>query len=226
MSKWNVLYILLVLALTTIISSSSQTAVADESSPTANPQSSNTASPNLKATPTGTLAPPSSTPTNFPVGSYSMVTFLDTIQTNCTANPATWTCHPNTIFNDDPIEAVATFNWIISSPSADKFRISSTEDNPFGIAFKNAELELLDEGKESERYRFQISKTKTVKPEKSITEDDAETECDFVGTSLQAYLYTKMARSYPDVDKGEPEGDADSPVWPFGMFPSSPFVNT
>lgn len=149
-----------------------------------------------------------------------MVTFLDTIQTNCTANPATWTCHPNTIFNEDPIEAVAAFNWIISSSSGGKLQISSTQDNPFGIAFKNVELELVDEGKDAERYWFQTRKTKTVKPEKSITKDDAEAECDFKGTSLQGYLYTKMARSYPDTEKGEPEGDADFPVWPYGTFKS------
>jgi hypothetical protein len=176
------------------------------------------ASPNTAPTPTGTLAPPSSHPTNFPVGSYSMVTFLDTIQTNCTSNPATWTCHPNTVFYEDPSEAVATFNWIISSPSKDKFQISSKGDNPFGIEFTNQELELLDQGKDAERYRFQLSTTKTVKPEKSITEDGQEAECEFVGTSLQAYLYTKMARSYPDTDKGQPSGDPEFDVWPYGTY--------
>lgn len=146
-----------------------------------------------------------------------MVTFLDTIQTNCTSNPLTWTCYPDTIYNTDHVKSVATFNWIISSPSKGKFQISSDGDNSFGISFNNVDLELLDAGNDKERYRFQLSQTKKVTPAQSILKDDnSKVECDFASTSLQAFLYTKMERSYPNTDKGEPNGNPKSPVWPFG----------
>ncbi|KAF2177657.1 hypothetical protein K469DRAFT_643878 [Zopfia rhizophila CBS 207.26] len=175
---------------------------------------SNSASPN---SPTNTISLSStSTPSNFPVGSYSMVTFLDTVQTNCTSNPSTWTCFPYTIFNSDPNKALTTFNWIISSPSSGKYEISST-DNPPLISFKNEPLELLDQGQDTERYRFQLSQTKSVSPIAKLTEDNSEAKCDFEGTSLQAYLYTRMGKTYPDTSKGESSGSPSFPAWPFAV---------
>jgi hypothetical protein len=144
-----------------------------------------------------------------------LLTFLDTVQTNCTQNPSTWTCYPYTDYNTDASKSLATFNWIISG-SKGKYQISST-DNPFSISFKNADLELLDEGESTERYRFQLSETKTVSPSSALSDDNAAVECDFEGTSLQAYLYTKMARTYPNTSKGEPEGDSTYPAWPFAV---------
>ncbi|KAF2258439.1 hypothetical protein CC78DRAFT_537752 [Lojkania enalia] len=178
-----------------------------------------TASPNNNDTPnpTATISiSPTSAPSNFPIGTYSLITFLDTVQTNCTSNPLTWTCYPYTIYNDSPEKALATFNWIISSPSSGKYQISST-DNPFSISFKNQELELLDAGKDTERYHFQLSQTKTVRPSKSLAEDNAAAECEFKDTSLQAFLYTKMAKGYPDKSKGEPSGNPSYQEWPFAV---------
>ncbi|KAF2470986.1 uncharacterized protein BDR25DRAFT_334143 [Lindgomyces ingoldianus] len=167
--------------------------------------------------PTATVSiSPTLIPSNFPLGSYSMVTFLDTVQANCTSNAATWTCYPYTIFNSDPNKAVATFNWIISSPSTGKYQISSTE-NPFSISFTNQDLELLDKGQDTERYHFQLTQTKTVSPSSSVTSDNAAVECNFEGTSLQAFLYTKMGKSYPDTSKGETSGNPSFPVWPFAV---------
>jgi hypothetical protein len=146
-----------------------------------------------------------------------MVTFLDTVQTNCTANPATWTCHPDTIFNTDPVAAAATFNWIITSPSPGKYEITST-DNPFGMNFKNRELELLDQGKDTEHYRFQLNTNKKTTPSQPISkeDEDAEVECAFAGTWLSADLYTRKARSYPDATN-TPEEEPKFPVWPYAV---------
>ncbi|CAI6268105.1 unnamed protein product [Periconia digitata] len=157
----------------------------------------------------------SSLPADFPLGSYSLVTFLDTVQTNCTAEEATWSCYPYTTYYTNPAKSAATFNWIISGkPGA--YKISSTT-NPFSISFKNADLALLDEGKDTERYRFQITQTKSVAPRSNITEDNAAVECDFNNSNLQAYLYTKMEKSWPDVDKGEPSGEPSFSTWPFAV---------
>ncbi|PVI03228.1 hypothetical protein DM02DRAFT_612450 [Periconia macrospinosa] len=175
-------------------------------SQSSNPSSSSPSSPSSAS---------SSLPPNFPLGSYSLVTFLDTVQTNCTASAATWSCYPYTTYYTNVAKSAATFNWIISgSPNA--YKISSTQ-NPFGISFKNADLALLDAGKDTERYRFQISQTKVVAPRSNITEDNAATSCDFDNTNLQAYLYTKMAKSWPDTDKGDPSGEPSFTTWPFAV---------
>jgi hypothetical protein len=136
------------------------------------------------------------------------------VQTNCTANPATWSCYPDTTYYTTPAKSAATFDWIISGTTG-AYKISSTP-NPFSITFKNADLTLLDKGKDSERYRFQISTTKSVSPSEPLSDDNAAVECDYPNTSLQAVLYTKMAKEWPDVEKGEPAGNGTYPAWPFG----------
>jgi hypothetical protein len=173
------------------------------------------ANPSDIPTPTGSISP-TSTPSNFPQGNFSLITFLDTVSTDCTANAATWTCYPYTDYNTSPSESLATFNWIItSSPSSSSYQISSTK-NPFSISFTNADLTLLDEGEDSERYHFQLQDTKTVSPSTSITDDGASVECEYDNTSLQAFLYTKMQKSYPDTANGDEDGGPAYPVWPWG----------
>lgn len=161
-------------------------------------------------------AVPTATPSNFPIGSYSMVTFLDTVQTNCTANPSTWTCYPYIEYNTDANKAMAIFNLIISSPSSGKFQISSTT-NPFSISFSNVPLDLLDSGLDTERYRFQITQTKPVSPSSALTSDNSAAECFYNSTNLDAYLYTKMAKSYPDPSQNQQSGNPTFPVWPFAV---------
>lgn len=167
--------------------------------------------------PTSSSSSPSSQIANFPLGSFSLVTFLDTVQTNCTAEAATWSCFPYSTYYSNAAKSAATFNWVISG-KAGAYKVSST-DNPFGISFKNADLALLDAGKDTERYRFQIAQTKTVAPRSNITEDNAAASCDFDNTNLQAYLYTKMAKSWPDEEKGDPSGEPSFQTWPYGTFP-------
>ncbi|KAF2801571.1 uncharacterized protein BDZ99DRAFT_504509 [Mytilinidion resinicola] len=199
--------------------SGSKSSENENSNPAQTSAASNAITPGAAtATPTATASlSPTSTPSNFPVGSYSLVTFLDTVQTNCTANPDTWTCYPYTDFNTDPNKSIATFNWIITSPKANTFAISST-DNPFSISFSNTPLELLDEGLSTERYRFQLDATnKQVSPSGSLTSDNAAVTCFYNSTTLQAYLYTKMASSFPDASKGENSGNPSFPVWPFAV---------
>lgn len=106
----------------------------------------------------------------------------------------------------------ATFDWIISG-SKGAYKISST-DNPFSISFKNADLKLLDEGKDNERYRFQIDQTKTVSPSTNLTSDNAVVECDFVG-NLQGVMYTKMAKEYPSDQ--DPDARTSYTTWPYAV---------
>lgn len=138
-----------------------------------------------------------------------MVTFLDTVLTNCTANPVTWTCAPYTIFNNDHNKAMATFNWEITAGSkAGSYDISST-DNTFGIQFQNAPLSLLSKGQSSERYQFQVMVNKVV----NASLNGSTATCYYNATTFQGYLYTKMAKDYPMA--GQPAPNTGHPMWPF-----------
>ncbi|KAF2839295.1 hypothetical protein M501DRAFT_918928, partial [Patellaria atrata CBS 101060] len=169
-----------------------------------------------RSIPSPTRTPGSTNPlsSNFPKGSYSMVTFLDTVQTNCTSDSSTWTCPPYTTYNDNQQGAMATFNWIISSAADDSYEISSSQ-NPFSITFNKTPLKLLDQGRDSERYRFQVTMDKVVVPRTAITGDGASTKCFFNGTTFQGYLYTKMAKDYPTSSMFD--DDDAYPAWPFAV---------
>jgi len=125
----------------------------------------------------------------------------------------TWTCYPYTDYYTDKSKSSATFNWAITG-SKGAYKISSTS-NPFAISFKNADLELLDEGKDTERYKFQLQQMKTVSPSTSLTDDGAAVQCDYSNTNLQASLYTKMDKAYPD-DTTMGAGSPSYTTWPFG----------
>ncbi|RAR06252.1 hypothetical protein DDE83_007057 [Stemphylium lycopersici] len=162
-----------------------------------------------------TSAVASSVPSNFPVGTYSLVVFLDTVTPECTADTDTWTCAPNTNYYDDPQKALTILNWEISGSSG-SYRISSGgHDDTFDTTFQNENLELLDQGEDTERYRFQISRSKTVNVTGTLGGDEGDFECDYGATNMQGYLYTKMQRTYPDQTIAV--GDVPNPEWPFAV---------
>jgi hypothetical protein len=162
--------------------------------------------------PASTLTP-SVVPSGFPLGVYSLVTFLDTVQTGCTSNNATWTCAPYTDYYSDPQKALSVINWEITGvPGA--YKISSKDTSNLDMSFQNAPFDLLDKGKDTERYRFQISRTKSVNMTGTLGDLKGDFGCDYGATNLQAYLYTKMKRSFPDDTIAV--SDSGHPVWPFG----------
>lgn len=187
-------------------SSSSATAADTDSSRTSTETS-------IPSTPTSTLTP-SAVPSGFPLGAYSLVTFLDTVSTDCTSNNATWTCAPYTDYYSDPQKALAVINWEISG-STGSYKISSKDTSDLYMTFQNAPLDLLDKGKDTERYRFQISRTKSVNMTGTIGKSKGNFECDYGATNLQAYLYTKMQRTYPD-DTISVQSTPNS-VWPYAV---------
>ncbi|KAI8933749.1 hypothetical protein NX059_009463 [Plenodomus lindquistii] len=156
---------------------------------------------------------PSAAPANFPVGSYSIIIFLDTVSTGCTSANSTWTCAPFTDYYSDPQKALTILNWQISGTKG-AYKISSNgQDDTFGTTFQNENLRLLDAGKDTERYSFQISRSKTVDVTGSLGDERGSFECDYSATGIQGVLYTKMKRTYPD-DTIAVQG-ANSPAWPY-----------
>jgi hypothetical protein len=199
---------------TDILNSSSPSATNGDSQPTGTHASSITDS-DTPTKPVSTLTP-SVAPSGFPLGTYSLVTFLDTVQTGCTSNNASWTCAPYTDYYSDPQKALSVINWdITGAPGA--YKISSKDTSDLYMTFQNAPLDLIDEGKDTERYRFQISRTKSVNMTGTLGDLKGDFECDYGATNLQAYLYTKMQRSFPD--DTIVVSDTGNPVWPYGEYP-------
>ena len=137
----------------------------------------------------------------FPVGSYTLTTFLDTVSTNCTSNAATWRCYPYSTYSQSQTGAMATFNWVITatdpkSSSPGNYSISST-NNPFALNFSNVPMQLLDLGLSSERYTFFVPMDKNVIPSTAITNDNSLATCYFNNATFRANLFTKMSKTYP-----------------------------
>jgi len=82
--------------------------------------------------------------------------------------------------------------------------------------FQNENLELVDQGLDTERYKFQISRSKSVNMTGTIGNHKGSFECDYGATNMQGYLYTKMQQTYPD-DTISFKGTGN-PNWPFGKY--------
>lgn len=164
-----------------------------------------------------TTSPSTSNDTaTFPAGSWSLITFLDTVETDCTSNSATWQCYPYNTINQSSTLSMATFNWIIEPTENDSSAyMVSTTNNPFAIIFTNASLSLMNSGSNEEAYMFSISLDKTVIPTTAITSDGSTAECMYNGTTFTAHLYTKKSKTYPS-DSLNSTDDFYQP-WPFAV---------
>ena len=170
----------------------------------------------------GGNSPNPATNTTFPAGSYSIETVLSSVSTNCTSNPATWTCYPYTTYGTSPSTSAATFDWIIipvNDASSPNYTISSTQ-NPFSFLFTNTSMSLMNPGTAQEHYFFQLNMNKPTNPATALTNANIASTCYFNDTAFQAYLYTKMEKSYPDYSTDGMEGtntkQAFAP-WPFAV---------
>lgn len=174
----------------------------------------------------------------FPLGEYSMITALRTVNTSCTSNPATWRCYPYSVY--DPSDSVmnssslATFNWIIANTSStyatnttgatsgegvpSNLTISAT-DNPFSISFTNQSLTYINTASNasSARYTFNFQMAKSVIPSSSITSNNAAAECFFNSTTFTGTLYLEAGRTYPSADLADSTGVGGYTPWPYAI---------
>ncbi|KAF2139831.1 uncharacterized protein K452DRAFT_310212 [Aplosporella prunicola CBS 121167] len=168
---------------------------------------------NSSPTASGDTAVASTTDADFPVGTYSFTTFLDTVTTDCTSNVDAWSCWPYTIYNKDKDEAMTTFNWVVSGDTGG-YQISSSKDDPLSLSFSNVDMNLYSEGEDSERYTFQFTMDKTVVPSSALTDDGSSSVCYFNSTTFTAYLYTKMAKGYPT---SKQPANTTNEAWPYAF---------
>ena len=171
----------------------------------------------------GTVDPPIDSTANatFPAGSYRFDTYLDTISTNCTSNPATWRCYPFFTYATSPTQATATFDWIISPSEASEggsnYTISSTQ-NYFSIVFNNASLSLMNPGADDEHYFFQTMMDKPTKPVAQLGSENVASTCYFNSTTFHGYLYTKMQKTFSTNDtNASTDANPAFADWPFAI---------
>jgi hypothetical protein len=161
----------------------------------------------------------------FPAGSYAVQTYLSSVTTNCTSNPSTWRCYPYTTYAESTTFSAATFSWIITMnqpwTNPPSYSISSTQ-NPFSIVFSSMPLTLKDSGLSTEHYFFILtSMNKPVVPSTAITPNNVATTCYFNQTSLEARLYTKMAKTYPPSSQSGTDNSTSTATfvpWPFAAY--------
>jgi hypothetical protein len=164
----------------------------------------------------------------FPAGSYSIQTYLSTVTTNCTSNPATWRCYPYTTYATSTTASAATFSWIItgaSPPTSPQTYTVSSTNNPFSVVFNPTPLTLMEANTPTEHYSFILNgMTKPVIPASQLTSSNLATTCYFNQTHLEAKLYTKTypvagTSSGSGSGSGGNAGDgsvgADWQAWPY-----------
>ncbi|KAL8638206.1 MAG: hypothetical protein Q9226_009016 [Calogaya cf. arnoldii] len=154
----------------------------------------------------------SASPAAFPAGSYTLITYLSTVRTDCVSQAADWSCFPYHTFAQSPREAMANFTWVITSPSSSNFDISSTS-NPWSIEFPSTPLQKLNEGTEEEHYHFTATLDKTTTPQLGI-------QCQFNDTLLEGNLYTRKSRNYPSPSPADPPSSSSTgkfQPWPYAI---------
>ncbi|KAL8924288.1 MAG: hypothetical protein Q9208_004069 [Pyrenodesmia sp. 3 TL-2023] len=152
----------------------------------------------------------------FPAGSYTLITFLDTVRTDCSSRAEDWSCFPYHTYAESASQATANFTWVITN-SGDGFSVSST-NNPWSINFGETPLTIMDEGSDNERYQFKTSLDKITVPSIGVN-------CFFNDTNLEGTLYTKKAPTYLSsrpadataVDGSSMESSDDFKPWPYAV---------
>lgn len=177
------------------------------------------------------VSPPtsSSAPTTesdpFPLGPWSIQTYLTTTPTACTSNPATWRCYPYTTYSPSPStspsSSFSTLLWHITSPTSSTLNLLISATNPtFSYPFTDQPLTLLDANNASlSAFAFTFTYRKQVSPSSDITGDNAATRCYYDDTLVSVRLYAD-AQGGGDV-LGAPVGmDMDGGAtrsWPYAV---------
>jgi hypothetical protein len=102
------------------------------------------------------------------------------------------------------------------------YSISST-DNPFSIVFSSMPLTLMDSGLSTEYYSFALlSMNKPVVPSSALTASNIAATCYFNQTTLEARLYTQMAKTYPPSSESSAGNSSNSTTsfapWPYAAY--------
>lgn len=176
-------------------------------------------------------------PQKFPLGRYSLVTALKTVETSCTFNPATWRCYPDVLYSPDGSTnstSLASFNWVISK-SAPTYATNTSSHTPdegipanltvsassdfFGITFSDKPLMYIASptNDTAARYTFSFTMSRVVVPSAPITTDNAAAECFFNQTVFTGSLYLSAPRNFPTGDEAYSQSLGGFAQWPYAV---------
>lgn len=177
-----------------------------------------------------TAEPDASKPSQlaYPVGEYSLVTALRTVETNCTSDPNTWRCFPGPTFDQSASASLATFNWLLSNTSASYATNSSAlstssqgiasnltisaSNNPFSITFDSTPLTFINDT--SPRYTFAANISQKIIPASNITADNRATVCFFNQTQVVGTLHLDDTYAQQYTFTGN---NASYTLWPYAV---------
>jgi hypothetical protein len=137
--------------------------------------------------------------TAFPVGAYTLLTYLLTQTSACTPNPATWRCYPYTLYSASQTGSLTTLDWIVSGTNTSagpKYSIASSS-NPFALPFSDAQFTLSNKGSPDEHWSFITVLEKVVYPDAVITSNGNAARCYYNDSMISAKLYTKRQKMLP-----------------------------
>lgn len=159
-------------------------------------------------------------PQPFPLGSWSVPTYLTSTNTSCTSNSATWRCYPyNTYTDSNPSTSFSTLLWRITSPTNSTLDLEISNSNPtFSYPFTNQPLALADANDVSlSAFSFDFTYRKQVVPNRDITGDNGATRCYYNNTLLSVKLYNNEQGAGGQV-VGPPPGTANTTQeWPYAV---------
>lgn len=78
-------------------------------------------------------------------------------------------------------------------------------------------MSLLNGGTDQEHYFFQFNMQKPVKPAAALTSSNVASTCYFNQTTFQAYLYTKMEKTYPSNSTSSTNTTEPFTPWPYAV---------
>jgi hypothetical protein len=126
-------------------------------------------------------------------------------------------CYPYSTYAESPSQSAATFYWIIAPVAkSNNYTISSTT-NPFSIVFSNASMSLMNAGQADEHYFFQMNTQKPTKPASQLGSQNVASTCYFNQTTFQGYLYTQMAKTYPNNSTNDTNTSDPFTPWPYAV---------
>ena len=159
-------------------------------------------------------------PAPFPLGTWSIPTYLTTTATNCTSNPSTWRCYPFTTYTSTtPTSSYSTLTWRITSPtnSTTDLRISNS-NTIFSYPFTDLPLQFVDTADPRlSAYSFEFTYRKQVVPTTALTSDGAATRCYYNDTILSVKLYNTEQGAGGDVRDDNSTSTAGNMDWPFAI---------
>lgn len=163
---------------------------------------------------------PTSNSEPFPLGTWTIPTYLVTADANCTSNPSTWRCYPySTYDSSSPTSSFSSLKWRISSPTNSTLDLEISDLNPlFSYPFTDTSLGLIDTNDPRlSAFSFTYLYRKQVVPTTALTSNGEATRCYYNNTLLSVRMYSTAEGAGGDITEGNTTALAGQTDWPYAV---------